>query len=211
MRDPASQTRSSPGRTPPRRSPTPRFFYLSNLHLITTPVTTTPQVLMKPQILMEPARIRRTVNRMAHQMAEQSGDACITLIGVNRKGQALAGELQTQLAEIIGMSADILAVETDQTVAVDLSGVTGHIYLVDDVIFTGRTIYDVLGRVRLPADPTGSTLSICVLVDRGHRSTPLHAGIVGLSLPTKLAEHIQVSLDPTDGTLSQVVLTFGNP
>ena len=74
--------------------------------------------------------------------------------------------------------------------------------LTDDVIFSGRTMLDALKKVQEKVD--ANKLRVAVLVDRGHRSVPVEAGFVGLQLPTKLNEHVQV--ETGSNSVKKVVL-----
>jgi pyrimidine operon attenuation protein/uracil phosphoribosyltransferase len=211
------------------------------------PIQTTSRLAMiQPDTitLMSPARVRRTVERMAFQIAEQHPRDPVLLVGVNRKGQALAEALQKVLlsrmnaaVSVIGLEASLVmsssasagaesqagagaeshaeaGAESHAARTTDLDNAfdrirrhAGPVILVDDVIFTGRTLHHVVRW--LPDSAEMTSLSICVLIDRGHREVPLHPAITGLTLPTKQGEHIEVRMrgDIADAGFGDVVLT----
>ena len=164
---------------------------------------------MKP--VMERADIARALRRIAHEIIERNrGAGDVMLIGIHTRGVPLAQRLAALIDEIeaieiprgsldIGLYRDDLGsrptpvlAHTDVPASVD--GRT--IVLVDDVLYTGRTIraaLDALVDLGRPA-----RVQLAVLVDRGHRELPIRADFVGKNLPTSAKERVTVRLDETD-------------
>lgn len=147
-------------------------------------------------VLMDSQRVDRSLKRIAYQIAE-ANDASrpVTLLGINEGGGVIAQKLAQYLSKIYGPAVSI---ETAQFLE-DGRVVSGFeadsmeksfIILVDDVIFSGQTMFKAL---RYLADLIDlKEVHIAILVDRGHRKFPVSARFSGLELPTKLKEHVSV-------------------
>ncbi len=168
-------------------------------------------------ILNAPA-IQRALTRIAHEIAERNeAGAEVVLVGIQRGGGPLAERLATLLAGIWGnpvpcghldvsMHRDDLdhraAPKIHPTVIpFDVNGKT--VVLVDDVLFSGRTIRAALDSLNDFGRP--KRIQLAVLVDRGHRELPVRADFVGKNQPTSLAEKVHVRLGET-GKEDEVVL-----
>jgi pyrimidine operon attenuation protein / uracil phosphoribosyltransferase len=159
------------------------------------------------------ADVTRVIDRMAHQILEKTdGGAGVALIGIPTRGVPLAA----RLADRIGLfenvrlpvgRLDITLYRDDlrlrgirplvETVEPD-GGVTDRlIILVDDVLFSGRTVRAALDGLRDLGRPRA--VQLAVLVDRGHRELPIRADYVGKNLPTSLRQSVRVLLTETDG------------
>jgi pyrimidine operon attenuation protein/uracil phosphoribosyltransferase len=167
---------------------------------------------VKAQILDENG-IRRSLTRIAHEIVENNkGIDDIILVGIRRRGVPLAERLAVMIAQIEGIELpvgklDITLYRDDLTALSDKPIVHGtdipfditgkKIILVDDVLYTGRTVrasMDALvdlGRARY--------IQLAVLIDRGHRELPIRADYVGKNVPTSGKESIQVKLREVDG------------
>jgi len=163
--------------------------------------------------LLEAAEIRRAVTRIAHEVLERNkGAAEVALVGIAARGDDLARRLADEIKRIegtgvpigvlditfyrddIGMRAD--APEVHQTdIPFDVTGKT--VVLVDDVLFTGRTIRAAMDAVVDYGRPRA--IQLAVLVDRGHRELPIRADFVGKNVPTRADELVRVLLEETDG------------
>lgn len=156
--------------------------------------------------------LRRTLNRLASQIVERSGDLSkLVLLGIYTRGVPLAELLARQIEafeqiQVPVGSLDITFYRDDldqidlrtpekTEIPFDLSGRT--VVLVDDVIFKGRTIRAALNAVHDYGRP--ETIRLAVLVDRGHREVPIHPDFTGKTLPTSKDEKIQVCLQESDG------------
>ena len=163
--------------------------------------------------VLDAADIARALRRIAHEILERTrGGEDVVLLGIPTRGVPLAGRLAARIAEVEGravpagslditMYRDDLRLRPARALArTDLParGVDGAlVVLVDDVLFSGRTIraaltaVEDLGRPRL--------VQLAVLVDRGHRQLPIRADYVGKNLPTSVRETVRVLLTEQDG------------
>jgi pyrimidine operon attenuation protein/uracil phosphoribosyltransferase len=174
---------------------------------------------MKPHIIIDSPGIDRILTRMAHEILEEHGGTeQLSLIGIQTRGVHMARRLQKRIHAIEGVEVpvgilDITMYRDDWTrishhpviQATDISfSVDGRdILLIDDVLFTGRTIRAAMDALIDFGRP--NRIELAVLVDRGHRELPIQANYVGKSLPTRRAETVNVMLSESDG-LDQVVL-----
>ena len=162
--------------------------------------------------LLGPDDIGRMVRRIAHEIVEtQGGTDGLVLLGIQTRGVPLARRIASALHEIEGVSVpvgelDVTLYRDDLTlrgpkpigstdVPVDVEGRT--VVLVDDVLYTGRTIRAALDAVSSIGRP--ARIRLAALVDRGHRELPIRADHVGKNIPTAGDEVVQVRLVETDG------------
>jgi pyrimidine operon attenuation protein / uracil phosphoribosyltransferase len=151
--------------------------------------------------VLSAADIDRALTRIAHEILEANrGPDGIVVLGIPRRGVPLAASAATGQLDVT-LYRDDLRRSTSRTPAptrLPASGIDGAVVvLVDDVLFSGRTIraaLDALNDVGRPA-----AVRLAVLVDRGHRELPIRADFVGKNLPTSTAERVQVRLLETDG------------
>jgi len=175
-------------------------------------------------ILMDSERISRSLTRIAHEIVERNrGVGDLALVGVRTRGVPIARRLAVSLREITGVEVatgalDITLYRDDlmktavgpqpivRRTEIPFSIDGRHIVLVDDVLYTGRTIRAALDALIDFGRP--STIQLVVLVDRGHRELPIKADYVGKNVPTSRRETIHVRLAEIDGrdevTLDQV-------
>ncbi len=169
--------------------------------------------------LLDEAEIRRSVTRIAHEILERNkGAEGVVLVGIAARGDDLARRLAAEIERIegtqiavgtlditfyrddIGMRAE--APEVHETrVGFDINGKT--VVLVDDVLYTGRTIRSALDALVDFGRPTA--IQLAVLVDRGHRELPIRADYVGKNVPTRKDEKVSVMLAEVDGEDAVVV------
>ncbi len=170
---------------------------------------------------MSAPEIRRAITRIAHEIVERNrGVDDLVLAGIHTRGVPLARRLAEKIQEFegrtipvgaldIGLYRDDLAsrsrpVVRSSQIPGDING--RNVVLVDDVIFTGRTVRAAmdaltdLGRPRL--------VQLAVLLDRGHRELPIRPDYVGKNVPTALREKVQVRLQEVDGC-DEVVIILG--
>lgn len=161
--------------------------------------------------ILSAEEIRRTINRMASEIVERSGDLSqIILLGIHTKGVPLACLLAKQIEILENTSIAVGAIDVTfyrddlnkirtripaQTkIPVDLTGKT--VVLVDDVIYKGRTIRAALNAVTEYGRP--QVIRLAVLVDRGHRELPIHPDFIGKELPTASEEKVKVYFHELD-------------
>lgn len=156
-------------------------------------------------MVLDHARIQRKIQRMAYQLYERNvGEDGLTLVGIAPRGTKLASRLKQQLEAISPLRVDLLEIVLDKDAPTagevrfahgdtDLGGRV--VVLVDDVLMSGRTLmYAASHLIGWPL----KRLTTVVLVDRRHRTFPVRADIVGLTLSTTLQEHISVELGTRD-------------
>ncbi len=165
------------------------------------------------KVVLEAAEIARALTRITHEILERTdGASDVVLLGIPTRGVPLAQRLAERLSEAEGRPApagslDVTMYRDDlrlrparalRHTAVPASGIDGKIVvLVDDVLYSGRTVraaLDALGDIGRPR-----AVQLAVLVDRGHRELPIRADYVGKNLPTSQREVVQVQLTETDG------------
>jgi pyrimidine operon attenuation protein/uracil phosphoribosyltransferase len=165
------------------------------------------------QELMDADRLSRTLSRMAHEILERHPDIRGTvLVGVRTRGVPLARRLAARMKEASGFeppvgALDITLYRDDLTtvgpqpvlkgtdIPTSIDGRT--VVLVDDVLFTGRTVRAALDELIDFGRP--ARIELAVLVDRGHRELPIHADYAGRTLTTTREETVQVRLKEEDG------------
>jgi pyrimidine operon attenuation protein/uracil phosphoribosyltransferase len=164
--------------------------------------------------VMDGDDIRRAVTRIAHEIVEKNhGVNDVALVGILLRGVPLAERLSRLLQQIegvtvpvgkldIGLYRDDFAVNPSarpalapSTIPFDVTG--KHIVLVDDVLFTGRTVRAAISSLLDLGRP--SSIQLAVLLDRGHRELPIRPDFVGKNVPTARDEHVQLYLLEDDG------------
>jgi pyrimidine operon attenuation protein / uracil phosphoribosyltransferase len=158
--------------------------------------------------VMSASDVHRAITRMAHEIAERNrGLEKVVLVGLQTGGVAIAEQLSAALAEVEGASLDVgtldvafyrddiglrpVLPEAATDISFDLTGTT--VVLVDDVLFTGRTIRAALNA--LGEYGRAQRVELAVMVDRGHRELPIRPDYVGKNLPTRRDEMVDVSAD----------------
>ncbi|MFE6776047.1 bifunctional pyr operon transcriptional regulator/uracil phosphoribosyltransferase PyrR [Streptomyces sp. NPDC057702] len=163
--------------------------------------------------VLEAPDIARVLTRIAHEIVERAkGAHDVVLLGIPTRGVFLARRLAAKLEEITGraipvgslditMYRDDLRLGPARTLArteIPTEGIEGRVVvLVDDVLFSGRTIRAALDALNDIGRPRA--VQLAVLVDRGHRELPIRADYVGKNLPTSLRETVKVQLTELDG------------
>ena len=169
---------------------------------------------MNPKVVLDGADIARTIVRIAHQIVEQTEGAGIAIVGIHRRGAVLARRLAAQVSEMLGREVplgelDISFYRDDVTmrdparqpivhaskIDFPIDGVT--VVLVDDVLYTGRTVRAGIDALFDYGRP--QRVQLAVLTDRGHRELPIRPDYVGKNLPTARSERVNVRVDELDG------------
>jgi pyrimidine operon attenuation protein/uracil phosphoribosyltransferase len=169
--------------------------------------------------LLDAEDVRRALTRIAHEIIERDkGATDVVLVGIANRGDHLARRLAAEIQRIegtevrvgilditfyrddIGLKAE--APEVHETrIPFDISGTT--VVLVDDVLFTGRTIRAAMDALMDFGRPR--RIQLAVLVDRGHRELPIRADFVGKNVPTRRADDVRVLVTELDGDDAVVV------
>ncbi|AXI80729.1 bifunctional pyr operon transcriptional regulator/uracil phosphoribosyltransferase PyrR [Peterkaempfera bronchialis] len=169
--------------------------------------------LRAPHQVLDESDIARVITRIAHEIVERAkGAEDVVLLGIHTRGVHLARRLRAKLAAITGRdiplgALDITMYRDDlrlkparalEHTEIPPGGIDGRlVVLVDDVLFSGRTIRAALDALNDIGRPRA--VQLAVLVDRGHRELPIRADYVGKNLPTSLREAVKVQLAETDG------------
>ena len=168
---------------------------------------------MRTRTVLQQDDIQRALTRIAHEILEANrGASDLVLLGIPTRGVLLAERLATTLEQLepgsatvgaldVTMYRDDLAAQPTRTPSptrIPTGGIDGKtVVLVDDVLYSGRTIRAALDALNDHGRPRAVRLA--VLVDRGHRELPIRADHVGKNLPTSTTERINVHLAETDG------------
>ena len=170
---------------------------------------------MNETVVLERDDLRRTLRRIAHEIAEKNPDPdALAIVGIHTRGALLARRLHASLAELTGAEVPIGDIDISfyrddvgakspaaqpvvhaSHIDFDLAGRT--LILVDDVLFTGRTVRAAIDALFDYGRP--QRVQLAVLCDRGHRELPIRPDYVGKNLPTAQRETVQVRLAETDG------------
>ena len=170
--------------------------------------------------VLDAASIDRSLTRISHEILERNkGLGAIGLVGVQTRGVPLARRLAARLGAIEGVAPPVGVLDIN-LYRDDLSRISDHpilkrteipfdlddavVILVDDVLFTGRTVRAALDALMDLGRPR--QIQLAVLVDRGHRELPVRADFVGKNLPTAETERVDVRLTETDGEDEVVIV-----
>ena len=162
--------------------------------------------------LMSPAEIDRTLQRLAHEIVEKSGGTKeVALVGIRRRGVPMAQRIARAMRGIDGVEVPVGTLDIT-LYRDDLSKVAPHavlassnmpfgvdemdLVLVDDVLYTGRTIRAAMNGLFDLGRP--KRIRLCVLIDRGHREMPIEAQFIGRTVQTSDTEIIEVRLREVD-------------
>ena len=178
----------------------------------------TPAVTAAGKVLLDGEAIRRTLSRIAHEIIERNEDLdAVALVGIHTRGVPLAQRLRRLIAERAGAELDLGQLDItfhrddvhvraglaprqpqplvrDTRLGFELTGRT--VVLVDDVLYTGRTIRAAIDALFEFGRP--ERVQLAVLADRGHRELPIRPDYVGKNLPTSRGERVQVELVEVD-------------
>ena len=179
---------------------------------------------MSNQVLMDAKSVERSITRLSHEIIERNQNPeQIVLIGIHNRGVPLASRIQEKIQVYSGVnlecgSLDITFHRDDFRERLVMPQVKGTnilfsldgkvVILVDDVLYTGRTIRAALDE--LNSFGRAAKVQLAVLVDRGHRELPIKADFVGKNIPTHEGEHVSVILMETDGKDSVCLIRAGD-
>ena len=171
--------------------------------------------------IMDEAAMKRAVTRIAHEILERNeGSSNIALVGIVTRGVHLARMIADEIEKIEGSKPPIGTLDISfyrddvmrhiapvihaTNIPFDIDRI--DIVLVDDVLYTGRTIRAALDALMDYGRP--KTVQLAVMVDRGHRELPIRADFVGKNVPTSSREVVSVQLTGTDGSEKVVIREF---
>ena len=175
--------------------------------------------IVKKTSIMDADGIRRALIRIAHEITEKNkGVENVALVGIRTRGVPLAARIADEIQKIENVkvptgSLDITLYRDDLTTMgynpvihgteIDFDVTGKHIVLVDDVLYTGRTIRAALDAIIDMGRP--NSIQLAVLIDRGHRELPIRADYAGKNVPTSRRETIEVTLQE-EGKEDEVIL-----
>lgn len=170
-------------------------------------------------VILDEKAIHRATTRIAHEILEKNkGVKDTILVGIKTRGVPFAERLSNKIEEIEGEKVPVLFLDitlyrddlteiqnnptVKQDINIDVDGKT--IILVDDVIYTGRTVRAALDAIVNMGRP--SRVQLAVLIDRGHRELPIRPDYVGKNLPTSKEENVKVNLKEVDNVDKVVIV-----
>ncbi|HHU6750758.1 TPA: bifunctional pyr operon transcriptional regulator/uracil phosphoribosyltransferase PyrR [Staphylococcus pseudintermedius] len=173
---------------------------------------------MAERVVLDEPAIKRTVTRIAHEILEYNkGTEHLVLLGIKTRGEYLAQRIQQKIRQIEEVEVptgaiDITSFRDDidsrqllETPGFDIDTDLNHqvVIIVDDVLYTGRTVRASLDAILLHARP--KKIGLATLVDRGHRELPIRADFVGKNIPTSHEESVNVYLEEIDDRNAVVI------
>ena len=180
-------------------------------------------MIAKQTSIEDAVSIARQITRMSHEIVEKNGGASeVVLIGIRTRGEPLAERIQSLITSNTGYEVQLgalditfhrddfrerLVVPQVEGTHIDFSLDDKTVVLVDDVLYTGRTIRSAMEALMAFGRP--KKIQLCVLVDRGHREMPIKADYVGKNIPTNDGEHVNVQLKEVDDKDAIVLMAYG--
>jgi len=167
------------------------------------------------KVVLDRDDMRRTLGRIAHEIVEKNPDGRLALVGIHRRGAILAQRLHVRVGELLAQPLPLGFL--DISFYRDDFGIRGRspaapivhsteldfpldaltIVIIDDVLYTGRTVRAAIDEIFDYGRP--ARVQLAVLVDRGHRELPIRPDYVGKNLPTSRAERVNVRVEELDG------------
>jgi pyrimidine operon attenuation protein/uracil phosphoribosyltransferase len=177
---------------------------------------------MSEKVVLDREEMRRILVRIAHEIVEKTGGHEVAVVGIHRRGAVLGRRLQEQVAELvddpvplgevdISFYRDDLSIRgADQPVVnatqIDFPIESHTIVLVDDVLYTGRTVRAGIEALFDYGRP--KRVQLAVLADRGHRELPFRPDYVGKNLPTARSERVEVRVEELDGVDEVAIVQY---
>lgn len=167
--------------------------------------------------LMDEAALIRAVRRISHEIVERNkGTDGLVLIGIKSRGLPLAKMIKDNIAALEGVELPLEMLDTSlyrddvekplnaslKPLATDITG--KRVILIDDVLYTGRTVRAAIEAVFSIGRP--ARIQLAVLIDRGHRELPIRADYIGKNIPTSHSEAVAVYVKEIDGKYGAVIL-----
>jgi pyrimidine operon attenuation protein/uracil phosphoribosyltransferase len=163
-------------------------------------------------VVLDRDHMRRTLVRIAHEIVEKNPDGNVAIVGIHRRGAVLAQRLHVLTSELldtqvplgfvdISFYRDDLAIRPSAPIVhatqLDFPVAGRTIVIVDDVLYTGRTVRAAVDEIFDYGRP--ARVQLAVLVDRGHRELPIRPDYVGKNIPTSQDQRVNVRVDEVDG------------
>ena len=173
---------------------------------------------MAEKLLMSQDDVRRALTRIAHEILERNhGAEGLVLVGMHTRGVPMAQRLADRIRQFEGEDVPVGALDiglyrddrpvrgtaSDRSTSIPVNIGEKKVVLVDDVLFTGRSIRAAMDALMDLGRPC--LIQLAVLVDRGHRELPVRADYVGKNIPTSLDERVEVRLTEVDGNDAAVL------
>ena len=163
---------------------------------------------MKTKEVVDELTVKRAITRITYEIIERNKDLNkIVLAGIKTRGVFIAHRIQERLEQLESISVPIVELDTkpfrddvksgEDTSVISVDVTEREVILVDDVLYTGRTIRAAIDNIVSHGRP--SRVSLAVLVDRGHRELPIRPDYVGKNIPTSRSEEIIVEMTELDG------------
>ncbi|HEX8742966.1 MAG TPA: bifunctional pyr operon transcriptional regulator/uracil phosphoribosyltransferase PyrR [Thermoleophilaceae bacterium] len=176
------------------------------------------------KVVLDAEDIRRTLVRISHEIVERNAAEPVAIVGIHRRGAILGARVHALLADLTGRDVpygdvdisfyrdDLATRGPDRQPVVHASHIDfqvdgATIVLVDDVLYTGRTVRAAIDAVFDYGRP--ERVQLAVLTDRGHRELPIRPDYVGKNLPTARNERVNVRLEELDGVDEVTIATQG--
>ncbi|MDO4814065.1 MAG: bifunctional pyr operon transcriptional regulator/uracil phosphoribosyltransferase PyrR [Gemella sp.] len=176
---------------------------------------------MTEKILFDHEQISRMINRISYEIIEKGDDlSSVVLVGIKTRGEYIANRLQKKIQSITGKdisieSLDITFYRDDlekssvdplvRNVSFGIDLTNKIVVIVDDVLYTGRTVRAAIDAIMDAARP--KAIRLAILVDRGHRELPIRADFVGKNIPTSSKENVKVHLSEVDNQDQILLIT----
>ena len=163
---------------------------------------------MKTKEVVDELTVKRAITRITYEIIERNKDLNkIVLAGIKTRGVFIAHRIQERLEQLESISVPVVELDTkpfrddvksgEDTSIISVDMTEREVILVDDVLYTGRTIRAAIDNIVSHGRP--SRVSLAVLVDRGHRELPIRPDYVGKNIPTSRSEEIIVEMTELDG------------
>ena len=163
---------------------------------------------MKTKEVVDDITMNRAITRITYEIIERNKDLNkVVLAGIKTRGVHLAYRIQKRLAQLENIDIPVAEIDTkpfrddikveEDTTVIPVDITDRQVILIDDVLYTGRTIRAAIDNLVSHGRP--SRVGLAVLVDRGHRELPIRADYVGKNIPTSQTEEIVVEVTETDG------------